>query len=82
MEIGIEITKQRKDEVEIKKQRMIENAIYKMKNSNRQDQSAARNKLKVQGPSQDKHAKKTEYCRHGNEHFCLLELFVHLVNYY
>ena len=31
---------------------MIENAIYKMKNSNRQDQSAASNKMKGQGARQ------------------------------
>ena len=44
----IEIKKQRKNEIEIKMQRMIENAIYKMKNSNRQDPSAASNKMKEQ----------------------------------
>jgi hypothetical protein len=44
----IEIKKQPKNEIEIKLQRMIENAIYKMKNSNRQDQSAASNKMKGQ----------------------------------
>jgi hypothetical protein len=44
----MEIKKQRKNEIEIKTQRMIENAVYKMKNVNRQDQSAATNKMKGQ----------------------------------